>query len=599
MNSTKQELQSSKSALMAELEAAGAVFRGGSVLCPWHEDRNPSGAVYQKDGVWRYFCHGCQKIADVFDLRAERNNTSVADEIKNAEGESTMPAPGEASPSFGSLEELEQKAKKSLTTNQLTSFTKYVYTNPEDRHIDLVVFRGDYQDGAKEIRQGHQNGTGFKLKKPEGKYPLYNRTRVSRSNRVIVVEGEPAVHGLHQRGLIATTAPGGVGTPQNMGADRVDWSPLAGKTVFLWPDNDADHEEGKAWAGKSPGIEHMKRVKQHLEKLDPAPSIHWIDPAALGLPEKGDAVDWIEQNPDEDVEIGVLARAIEDCPSAEVMDRAERTISGEIYAVPWISRCLQTATRALLPGKVTLICGSPGDSKSLYLLQNIRSWIDRGEAVSLFCLEESRWYHLLRLASQIAGEPRLVSDDDWYRENPDLVRQYLEQAKEPMDALGHRLWDAFSGYETLGEIADWIESRGRAGDRIVCIDPITKAKVGERRDLEDNEFIGRAYRAAYEYNMSIVIITHPRGGVKAKGQATEDDLAGGRAYSRNSQTVLWLDRYDKDEPVKCKNPLGDVECDVDRVLTIKKCRDGPGAGWKIGFKFEGLRFQEQGIIVED
>ena len=42
------------------LVEAGATVRGKTVRCPFHDDHNPSGAIYQsQDGHWRYKCYAC------------------------------------------------------------------------------------------------------------------------------------------------------------------------------------------------------------------------------------------------------------------------------------------------------------------------------------------------------------------------------------------------------------------------------------------------------------------------------------------------------------------------------------------------------------
>ena len=58
--------------LRAALEAAGAQFNGASSLkCPFHEDRNASAGIHEKDGVWLFTCHSCEwngskRSGDVF-----------------------------------------------------------------------------------------------------------------------------------------------------------------------------------------------------------------------------------------------------------------------------------------------------------------------------------------------------------------------------------------------------------------------------------------------------------------------------------------------------------------------------------------------------
>ncbi|MBN9188781.1 MAG: hypothetical protein J0I62_09825, partial [Microbacterium sp.] len=63
-----------------------------------------------------------------------------------------------------------------------------------------------------------------------------------------------------------------------------DWTPLQGRAVLIWPDHD------------EPGAQYGQDVAAGLLALGCKVSI--LDVAALGLPPKGDAFDWIEAHPD-------------------------------------------------------------------------------------------------------------------------------------------------------------------------------------------------------------------------------------------------------------------------------------------------------------
>jgi hypothetical protein len=64
--------------------------------------------------------------------------------------------------------------------------------------------------------------------------PLYRLPDISEFTDVVLVEGEKCADALAKIGIEATTASGG----SNTKLDHTDWTPLAGKRVFLWADND-------------------------------------------------------------------------------------------------------------------------------------------------------------------------------------------------------------------------------------------------------------------------------------------------------------------------------------------------------------------------
>jgi AAA domain len=81
--------------------------------------------------------------------------------------------------------------------------------------------------------------------------PLYRIPEISLASTVVLVEGEGCADALAHVGIDATTAMQGAHAP----IDRTDWSPLAGKTVIIWPDNDA------------PGMDYARAVSGRLAAI--------------------------------------------------------------------------------------------------------------------------------------------------------------------------------------------------------------------------------------------------------------------------------------------------------------------------------------------
>ncbi len=110
------------------------------------------------------------------------------------------------------------------------------------------------------------------------------------------------------------------------------------------------------------------------------------------------------------------------------------------------------------------------------------------------------------------------------------------------------------------------------------------------------------------FGASLILVTHPRKGTKGT-TSTLDDLGGGAAYSRFSQTVLWLKQHKPAKEVTIK--LGSnsdvagvypmtISERVNRTLLVAKSRNGPGSGWSIAMNLQGgtLRFIERGIVIQ-
>jgi putative DNA primase/helicase len=93
------------------------------------------------------------------------------------------------------------------------------------------------------------------------------------------VEGEACADALAKRGVPARTSLGGA-----QRANDTNWAAAPRQPALVWPDHD------KA------GADYAAHVTAALHALDC--TLELIDVEALGLPSKGDAVDWLEMRPD-------------------------------------------------------------------------------------------------------------------------------------------------------------------------------------------------------------------------------------------------------------------------------------------------------------
>lgn len=566
---------------MGELVRSGARFKPGSnaCTCPFHDDRNPSAGVYQEDGVWRFKCHGCDWGGDIFDVRARRAGTQAADELK-AERRDERPEPRV----FKSVSAMAESLRNLTAT--------YVYANPETHAPELIVFRCE-EGGRKRFIQASPAGEGFVMKAPAGKLPLYNRARIMAQPAVIVVEGEKCVHALHEIGVAATTSPGGA-----MKAHLSDWSPLRGKTCFLWPDNDQGDSTYPSGKGKA----HMREVGRILETL--GCDVRVVDIDALNLPPKGDVVDFLERNGGtrEDKQIAVqlvTGEAEESRPSRALNDRLEQMISGAWQTLDWPWPKVTSLSRALMPGTITAMPGEGGSSKSFYALEANLHWHLSGRKTALYELEEDRTYHLQRALAQLENNSNLT-DDVWVRANPEEARAAYHRQKDILDSFGRTMWDAPDEMVSLDSLVAWLEARCMEGCEVVTIDPVTAAKVSKEPWLDDQRFILGAKAVVRKYGARLVLVTHPRKN-RGAGKATGlNDMAGGAAYERFTQTVLWMKRHDTTEKGDVLVQGFPVPVTYDRTLRVAKARNGPGTGTEIAYCFEpeSLRFTEQGVIAK-
>ena len=561
------------------VRALGVSLRGNSCRCPFHDDKHPSASIHHdQDGAWRFHCFVCGLKLDVFDVIARREGRALADVLRDARGEeqklTIYPTLEKAASIFSNVE------------------TVYKYSHPETRAIELAVVRY-HVEGRKYFAQLSPRDGGWVLKAPQGKLPLYNRTRVLASESVIVVEGEKAVHALTEIGIVATTSPGGARK-----ASKTDWSILSGKKVYLWPDNDPRDPQ----TGKSTGEQHMKDVQGILETMDC--ELFWIDPASLDLPEKGDAYDFVNASDggpgDKRIMVQlVMDEAIRLGASRELESRFNAIFAGEWVNIEWPWHEMSAEAQALLPGTVTALCGEPGAAKSLLLLEAFWRWYVEGRKVALFTLEDDRTYHLQRVLAQVEQNSYLTQIQ-WIADNKDKATAAMANQRDIIDGFAKVIWDAPDKIVTPSELVEWFEHRAREGAEICGIDPVTAAQTSDKPWIDDQKFIFQVKSIAKQYNSRLIYVIHPRiAGGKAGPSLSR--MAGGAAYSRFSHSVFWLLRHDQPQTsVMYSSDFGKRQVTHERTLKIAKARNGRGAGGEIGFSLnpETLCFSEYGMIVD-
>jgi hypothetical protein len=575
-------VRQSRAELLSELVSAGAQVRGNSVKCIFHEDQHASASIHQgDDGAWRLTCHvpTCGFSGDIFDIRAKVERKPLVEVLKAENGTSSTdpsPAPKRVFPSVEAVISSVSSLGKVEAAHQ--------YTNPDTGEVECVQIRYfDTHEQRKKFLPHRAEGGGFVLGGPPKPWPIYNRARVKAAPTIVVVEGEKCVHAMHDIGVVATTSLSGSGN-----ADKADWSLLAGKTVYIWPDNDPA------------GTTYAKAVIQKLDELNPKPTVYLLDVSGLGLPEKGDVVDYLEK----EGAAGDIWHVLNDGSAlvgsgTELQKRITDTISGrwQSYPMPW--RELSRAAKPLFPGSITVVCGDPAASKSFFLLEAMYWWHSQKIPVALYELEEDRAFHLMRLLAMLAGSWNVL-DDEWGRTNPAILQEFYNTYKTEIESFAPFLFAAPMGQLDYDAILKWIEQQCKAGAKIIGVDPITAIHTGESRQIEDLQFIVKASRILLDYEARLILVTHPRGSTgMRRGATSQDDVAGGRAFSRHTQTVLWIHRHHPVKDCVCKCAVGQMSVKCNRSIMIAKTRNGPANGWSIGFNMDPtVHFAEQGIIVK-
>ena len=181
-----------------------------------------------------------------------------------------------------------------------------------------AVYRWNLPDGGKEIRQVSCVPGGWITSAMPEPRPLYRLPEIFNAAEVWICEGEKSADSAVLLGLQATTSAGG-----SNAAEKSDWTPLEGKTVYIVPDAD------------EPGEKYAREVVELIRKQAPNATVQvkrlkddWPE-----IPDGGDVFDWQEQFDTADAEtLRARLNQISDCVSEFVGDCPLKPPANRLFA---------------------------------------------------------------------------------------------------------------------------------------------------------------------------------------------------------------------------------------------------------------------------
>jgi 5S rRNA maturation endonuclease (ribonuclease M5) len=213
----------------------------------------------------RWIDHATGEKGDVFTLYARAHNLDAHRDFASVLAECDAWAGGAPAPRAEVRHKVEA-AKPAEPEPTRTLEAKYVYRDKAGKKI-CEVNRWALSNGKKTF------AVPGGMPSPR---PLYNLDRWHTSEAVVIVEGEKCADALTSIGVEATTLMGGA----NTSIEKTDLTPLAGKTVVLWPDHD------------TPGASLMDKLAEPLAALGCV--VRRLAPPA-GKPEGWDAADAVAE----------------------------------------------------------------------------------------------------------------------------------------------------------------------------------------------------------------------------------------------------------------------------------------------------------------
>lgn len=398
-----------------------------------------------------------------------------------------------------------------------------------------------HPNGEKWIRPMHHNGRAFVIGEPpasaQGK-PLYRLPDLHRDGVVFVVEGETCTDALAGLGIIATTS----GSADS--ADAADWTPLRGRHVVIWRDNDAA------------GLRYAEAVTAKLCGI--AAAVDSVHLAPLALPDKADCVDWLATSPNATAgDVLALARVPppEPPPPPDTAPRVILRRGCDVEPVPidWLW------SGWLAAGKLHLIGGAPGTGKTTVAV---------GLAATLS--SGGRWPDGSRAR---AGSVVIWSGED---DNADTLNPRLRAAGADLQRV-----HTVGGVIDQGESFPFDPSRDMAAlrdaisalpdVRLMVIDPVVSAISGDsHKNAEVRRGLQPLVDLAGELRCALLGVTHFSKGTS--GRDPVERITGSLAFGALARMVWVAAKQDTDDDRPAR-----------RVLLRAKSNIGPDGG---GFAYD-------------
>lgn len=288
--------------------------------------------------------------------------------------------------------------------------------------------------------------------------------------------------------------------------------------------------------------------------------------------------------------------------SDRVTQEIEEEISGvkKLIRLPWT--ILRRSVPFLTPGKLGIITGLPGTAKSFFSLHLCRTVGDAGMKWAYLPLEDTREYHVRRMAALVKGDWEIAQHfrDLPERKREGTLRRIREEYADLIQAVSPGIQEnpTIQGNEVKpvdsNDILEWAEERCEEGCRLLVIDPLAQIEFDGREEWRSQaSFVRSLIGIANCSKATIVLVVH-RSKVRTAGiYGTEGskrlvDLA----FSVLSVEHNW-------EPLEVETKDGEEEMEFNRILTVDKCRDGDLSEARLAFQFgeSGPSYRELGKIV--
>jgi replicative DNA helicase len=347
-------------------------------LCPFHTEKTPSFKVHPTE---RYFkCFGCGAGGDVIEFAKLKLGLPFQEALEDVAGFSGMSGASKPQRRLVAPPEAQPEPSQELEPIRPQHVATYTYTNAAGEYLYEVWRLEPGKNGRrKDFLQGYRDAAGEMIWKGYPKPVLYRLPSVASADEVFLVEGEKDAETVERLGYVGTTPPAG----SNAAFTSAMADALAGKTVFLMPDNDeAGEKRGKqianALRGKATVVLFPSKVGKDITD--------WVE--AAGQAEVIEAIEKARGAAARDRLVGPLT-------PAEIIERYEGGYTAfvdprkRVKGIPTGFLTLDQMNRGMGPGQLIVIAGRPGMGKTALAMNIAINVVKNKIPVIYFSLEMS------------------------------------------------------------------------------------------------------------------------------------------------------------------------------------------------------------------
>lgn len=571
----KEKLGDENAFLMAELlELENFDEKNLKACCPYHDEETAS-FIYNKKSK-KFHCFGCNRTVDIIDVLMEKGNTFLEAvkylfekaNIEYSFGEKDVKTrhnyryPHEE-PLNDKSHVIEYWGKRGISKNVID----YLDIR-EDTHGNGVFNFYDTNDvltmvkyrPARTVDKHSGQPKTWCQKDADTSALLFNMNRVNTSKPLLITEGETDCASAIEAGYINTVSvPLGAG---NLHWIEENWDWLNNfDSIIIWSDNDE--------AGVKMRKECVYRLGTWRTKYIVTPEFYEKDNGKkVPLKDVNDCL----QIGGKDFVMDLISKA-KDVPVTSVVDYSEieELDISQMDGVKTGIKPLDNELVSLFYGTLTILSGRPASGKTSLIDQAIASTIDEDNPVFLFSKElperlSANWFNTI-----IAGRRNMVE-----KQGDNGKKYYVvpySTQKKMQSFYNKKLFiykdDEPNDVKSVMQSAE--ECVRKFGCKLIVLDNLMmldlQCNESDKNTAQTN-LINLLIKFAVKFNVSVVLIAHPRKTQDSNSDIEMYDIAGSSNIINLAMRSIGLRRVSKKEK-------GDAKCkwkNYDVVLTVMKDR---------------------------